>query len=251
MARSSGKTTGDQKTGSKTSGAATLTDATVVAHLQQNPDFLLRHPELVRLLTPPSRFEAVEESDSVVDMQGFMVSRLQSDLARARDNHDALISSARSNLASQDQVHRSVLAVLDARDFEHFINIVTNELPLILDVDTVTLCVESDGHDGPSTTPGVRAMTRGAVDRLLGDDTRILLRDRISDAEVVHGPAAGLVASDALARLAVSPKAPLALLAIGCREPDRFHSGQGTELLGFLAGVLERCLGRWLDLPPV
>lgn len=233
----------------KTSDTADLTDAAVVAHLRQNPDFLLRHPELVRLLTPPSRFEADRDGDSVVDMQGFMVSRLQSDLARARDNHDALISSARSNLSSQDQVHRSALAVLDARDFAHFINIVTNELPLILDVDTVTLCVESDGRDGPSATPGVRAMPRGAVDRLLGTDTRILLRDRISDAETVHGPAAGLVASDALARLTVSEKAPLALLAIGCREPDRFHTGQGTELLGFLSGVLERCLARWLDLP--
>ena len=110
----------------KTSDTADLTDAAVVAHLRQNPDFLLRHPELVRLLTPPSRFEADRDGDSVVDMQGFMVSRLQSDLARARDNHDALISSARSNLSSQDQVHRSALAVLDARDFAHFINIVTN-----------------------------------------------------------------------------------------------------------------------------
>ncbi|MDF1721616.1 MAG: DUF484 family protein [Minwuia sp.] len=226
-----------------------LSDEAVQAYLLANPDFLQRHPDLVRHLAPPSRFEDEEEANRVVDMQGFMVSRLQSDLERARDNHDALISSARSNLSSQGQIHQCALAVLDARDFAHFINIVTNELPLILNVDTVTLCVESDARDGASATPGVRAMARGQVDALLGNGTRILLRDRISDSEAVHGPAAGLVASDALARLAVNPKAPLALLAVGSREQDRFHAGQGTELLGFLAGVLERCLGRWLDLP--
>lgn len=237
------------RTKGKTAPDSPLTGDAVLTYLLANPGFLREHPELVRHLAPPSRFDDGEDGNRVVDMQGFMVSRLQSDLEQARDNHDALISSARSNLSSQSQIHRCALAVLDARDFAHFINIVTNELPLILDVDTVTLCVESDGHDGPSATAGVRAMNRGQVDVLLGADTRILLRDRVTDSEDVHGPAAGLVASDALARLAVNPKAPLALLAVGSREPDRFHAGQGTELLGFLAGVLERCLGRWLGLP--
>ena len=115
---------------------SSLSEDAVMAYLLANPDFLQQHPDLVRHPAPPSRFADAEDDNRVVDMQGFMVSRLQSDLERARDNHDALINSARSNLSSQSQIHRCALAVLDARDFEHFINIVTNELPLILDVDT-------------------------------------------------------------------------------------------------------------------
>jgi uncharacterized protein YigA (DUF484 family) len=40
----------------------------------------------------------------------------------------------------------------------------------------------------------------------------------------------------------------MGLLCIGTRKPEKFHPGQGTELLSFLARVLETTLGAWLDL---
>ena len=36
------------------------------------------------------------------------------------------------------------------------------------------------------------------------------------------------------------------LLAFGATDPLRFHPDQGTDLLAFLGGVLERSLRRWL-----
>ena len=98
-------------------------EATVAAYLADNPDFLVRHPELVQLLDAPSRFAAQADGANVVDMQTFMVGRLQADLARARRDQVELIQSARSNLTSQGQIHEAVLAALDARDFEHFVNL--------------------------------------------------------------------------------------------------------------------------------
>jgi uncharacterized protein YigA (DUF484 family) len=38
-------------------------------------------------------------------------------------------------------------------------------------------------------------------------------------------------------------------LCIGTRRPGRFHPGQGTELLGFLARSLGITIAAWLDLP--
>jgi uncharacterized protein YigA (DUF484 family) len=35
---------------------------------------------------------------------------------------------------------------------------------------------------------------------------------------------------------------------MGTRKPDKFHPGQGTELLNFLARALESTIGAWLDL---
>jgi len=66
---------------------------------------------------------------------------------------------------------------------------------------------------------------------------------------MVFGAAAGLVRSDTMLRLTISPAAPLGLLAFGTRHPGYFNPGQGTELLGFLARVLEHCIREWLDLP--
>lgn len=221
----------------------------VADFLDRHPDFLNRRPELLRRLAPPSRFaEEQEDGAEIVDMQGFMVTRLQRDLERTRDSHDELIQSARSNLSSQTQIHQAVLALLDGRDFEEFIHTVTHDLPLLLDVDAVSLCIESDGTKA-SRTQGVYVLPTGAVDEALGEDRRVLLRERAEGTERFFGPAAALVRSDALVRLTPNSHAPVALLALGSRETGRFHPGQGTELLAFMAEVLERCLRRWLNLP--
>ena len=69
---------------------------------------------------------------------------------------------------------------------------------------------------------------------------------------VDHDSPAGrdlLAASAALLRLKVSPEAPAGLLAIGARRAGKFHAGQGTELLGFLAKSLAVVIAGWLDLP--
>ena len=67
--------------------------------------------------------------------------------------------------------------------------------------------------------------------------------------DAAPGAAAGLVRSDALIRLDIAEAAPPTLIAFGSRQPDHFHPGQGTELLNFLARVLEITIRAWLDLP--
>ena len=67
-------------------------------------------------------------------------------------------------------------------------------------------------------------------------------------APALFGSAAGLVRSQALLRLDVSEHAPVGLLCIGTRRSDKFHPGQGTELLSFLARVTELTFAAWLDL---
>jgi len=76
----------------------------------------------------------------------------------------------------------------------------------------------------------------------------VLAADTPGDPEL-FGPGAGLVRSQALIRLQISSETPEGLLAFGSREPDMFHQGQGTELVCFLARVVERCIRSWLDLP--
>jgi uncharacterized protein YigA (DUF484 family) len=41
----------------------------------------------------------------------------------------------------------------------------------------------------------------------------------------------------------------MGLLALGSRVEGRFDPSQGTELLGFLARILELCIRTWLELP--
>ena len=58
-----------------------------------------------------------------------------------------------------------------------------------------------------------------------------------------------LADDEALIRLDIHSKAPAGILAFGSRNPDFFAPDQGTELVTFLARVVERCIKAWLTLP--
>lgn len=224
-----------------------LSAAQVKAYLTRHPGFLLEHPDLLELLTPP----ALRTGEGVVDMQRFVMERLQREVARLNDTHGELIAASRSNMTTQTQVHAAVLALLEATNFEHLIHIVTADFAELLDMDVVTLCVEgTDSRPSQIATSNVYVLPSGGVDRLLGDSRDILLRDVAPRSDLIFGPAASLVRSDALVRLRFNAFAPMGLLALGSRYEEKFHPGQGTELLQFLAMALQRSVRAWLDLPP-
>ncbi len=220
--------------------------AEVRGFLRGNPNFLEENPELLQILLPPS----AQQGDSVVDMQRFMVERLQREVERLKTLQKELIRAARSNLSSQNQIHAAVLAVLEAQTFAQVIEAVTTDFATLLDVDVVNLAIESVGDDvHPGLKQGVRVVERGAVGKLLDEGREVLLRSDIEGEVAIYGAAASLVRSDVIVRIDLGAHAPACLLAMGSRETKRFHAGQGTELLGFLGRVVASTIITWLNLP--
>ena len=175
---------------------------------------------------------------------------MRRDLADLAETRDALIDTGRNNLSSQARVHEAVLALLKARNFEHFIESLTTDLAVILDLDVIVVGVEQ-AEDGTVTPPcaGVMPLSPKMVDRLIGPGQNIVLRDHVNGDPEIFGPGAGLVHSEALIRLSFGRTAPSALLAFGARDGTHFEPGQGTELLRFMARVVETSIRGWLDLP--
>lgn len=241
-------------TGKRKSSAAhggTLANApeadAVRDYLLENPKFLTDNPDLLPLLRP----EAQHSGENVLDMGQIVARRLGDEVGRLNDQHEELLANGRANQAAQNQVHAAALALLDARGFEHLVHVVTRDLAEILGVDVVTLCVEAAG-DGPTRAPmgGVYVLAEGQVDRLLGPGASTFLAEVTHGDRELFGPAAELVRSQALVRLSPSPGSPPGLLALGSRNGDQYHAGQGTELLQFLSRLLERLFRAWLDLSP-
>lgn len=218
----------------------------VAAFLRAHPDFFAKHPELLRHLEAPKR----HRGNSVVDFQHYMVEKLQRDVeGMQRERHD-LIVTARDNLLNQTRVHAAVLALLEARDLATLLQSITTDLAVVLDLDVVTLVVESNGDNIPHVHgSGVRVVPPGTVERWL-EGRKIRLNDHKDGDPALYGEAAGLVKSEALLKLEISRLAPVGLLAFGSRSADMFHHGQGTELVGFLARTVELRLRAELDLPP-
>jgi hypothetical protein len=244
MAPPDGQSSGDS-TARALPDVATVERA-VADYLRQHPDFLARHPDLLSSMQPPQR----TLGDGVVDLQQAMVSRQRHEIDLLRQAQRHLIATSRGNAASQSRVHQAVLALIGATSFEHLIQIITEEMTLLLDVDAVGLAIERGRRPARTEVAGVQVLEPGTVDRLLGIGHEVLLRaEVVGDATVFGVSAAGLVRSDALVRLTVSRTGPAGLIALGCRTPGAFQPGQGTELLGFLAKVVELTFRAWLDLP--
>jgi uncharacterized protein len=233
--------------GSPAARASVIGGREVLAYLREHPNFLERYPEALRLLRPPSR----QTADGVVDFQHFMLERLRRDLARLRDEQHSLIATSRGNLASQCRVHKGVLTMLRAASFEQLLQTVTTDLAVLIDVDIVTLGIES--ATSPTTrlpVTGIHLLRAGTVEALLGPTRDVLLCTDIRGDPALYGGAAGLVRSQALLRLSFGGSAPAGLLCIGTRRPDTFHPGLGTELLSFLARTLEIRVAQWLGRAP-
>ena len=247
-----------------------------------DPDLVLGDAALMRALV--SRGEG-RGGGKVVDLRSVAMARLEARLDRLEAAHRTVIAAAYDNLAGTQQVHRAILRLLEARDLAAFVSGLSGEVASILRLDAVRLVIEDDGASEPvrgaevvpisgrpdpapdlapdASADGERASGFGAaaiprpvphgfIDARAapggGPAPSVTLRpggDLL--AEVGAVPAGCTIGSEACLTLDLGAEGPRAALLLGSRDEGQFAPGQGTELMEFLAGVLERALRRWLD----
>ncbi|MEE8393711.1 MAG: DUF484 family protein [Rhodospirillales bacterium] len=220
-----------------------ISSADIVDYLRSNPDFLTR-PGVFEAILPQGRWN----EEGVVDMQQFMLERLREEIENLRNCAREVIDTSRSNMSTQTRTHAAVLAMLSAGDFEHLLRIITDDVSLLLDVDVAVVCLEAARNPAPQlASPLIKRLEPGSVDRLLGaENDTVLANTFIDEGGDIFGEAAGLVRSAALARIRPGLTTPGGIMALGSRS-HAFHPNQGSELVSFLARVMERCLHRWLE----
>lgn len=210
----------------------------LVAH----PNFFEANSDLITDMVAANR----HSGDGVVDMQSFLVERLQKQVSDLKSVQANLVNATRSNLHTQNMVHKSIKAILSATSISHFVHILTQDLPEYLDVDVITLCVEDGSIALPAMT-GLQRLKKGNIGKANWNADDILMRPSAPKSKAVFGPAKDLVSSDALIRLDVPLLNAPSMLAIGSREIGHFHSDQGTDLLCFLAACVQSSLQMWLE----
>lgn len=223
---------------------------TVKAFIRANPEVIADDPELLGVIIPAS----YSEDGIVYDMQRFAIDRLKAQSDEVVRQRDRAMNALRINAAVGAQMQNAILAVLEARNFEDMIRIVTEKLGPILDMDRIVLCMEEtqEGLIDDMTAVekiGVRIMPECGVDALLGEGGNTVLEAETHGPALAFGPNGRDMKSYALVRLAVSSIAPPGLLAIGSKSPHTFDPRQATDQLEFLARVLERQVRAWLSLP--
>jgi len=223
----------------------TLKDKDILEWLKANPSFLQRHPDILEHLNPPME----NMGRKVADFQHYMVQRLKKDKDAITSTTRDLIEVSRVNMNSVTRIQEATLKLLEARNFIQFIQAITMDLGTILDVDMAVLVVESSGSEIPNIhASGIKVVPAGTIDQWMSGET-VMLQSDIQGSEAIYGGGARLVRSQAVLRVDISMQTPPAVLCFGSRDPEMFRDGQGTELIGYLARVVERCFRQWLEVP--
>lgn len=229
------------KTGAAGAEASDLNPEQVVDYLARHPEFFENNGSLFATMAAPGRWSG----GGVVDIQKVMLDKRLEEIEELRNCAIEVIETSRTNMTVQTRTHAAVLALLTAATFEQLVRVVGEDLPLLLDVDVAVMAFEAgDQSLAALVSSETRYLRKGSVDELIGEDKDVRLIRELNDDGTVFGGAAGLVRSAAFARLRPGRTTPAGMLALGSRS-GTFHPGQGSEMLQFLARVLEACVQRW------
>lgn len=215
----------------------------VALFLRAHPDFFQTRADLLTALTPPS----VDHGDrKVVDFQSAMVRALQKGKDALQAEQGRIVDVVRANMSNLARIHQGVLALLDAPDLPSLITAIREDLALMVGVDHAGIAVDRGSLLAvPLMEAGCPALPAGRIAAHMGERTTDL--GPVGAATIgMFGPEGGsLVRSQALAVMRLNSPSPDALLYFGSREVEYYQPGQATDLLQFLASVVERLVRRW------
>ncbi|PRX38253.1 hypothetical protein SAMN05216257_103221 [Meinhardsimonia xiamenensis] len=222
------------------------------ARILSDPEVILEDPEVMAALVAANERLM---GGNIVDLRGVAMERLEARLKRLEETHAQVIAAAYENLAGTNRVHRAVLRLMEATEFEDFLACLSSEMPELLRVQAIRLVVETEASpDDPAVRRLGDVLTvadPGFIEGYLTQGRnvparQVTLRQLQPDSEVIYGAAVGWVRSEACLRLDFGPGNLPGMLCLGAEDPHQFKPSQGTDLLAFFAGVFERLMRRWL-----
>jgi uncharacterized protein YigA (DUF484 family) len=212
---------------------APLEAAAVRRFLADNPEFLREDHGLL------GELGLKVAAGNVVDFGPAAIARVHAAHQREAMQRQQLEEIARANFSAQAQTHGAVIDVLDAHDHADLAARVDQLAQRRFGLAAGVIAVEDD-----HAPAGWRRLVEGQVDMIVGDHGLARL-GVLPTALGLFGERQGEVRSMALVRMAIWEPARQALLAFGSGDPEGFSPDMGSELVAFLARVVERTAERW------
>ncbi len=198
----------------------------IASYLVAHPDYFQRHPDALAAIDIP---HPTGDAVSLIERQ---VRTLRDQASNYRRQLENLVSVARENDALAKRLHRLTLALIETHSFDEVLNTLQDELREQFKADAVEMKLfaseqlEAHGHEaGPALFRDFLKRARPNCGQL--DKAKL---------EYLFGPQAGETGSAALIPLTAPPLA--GVLAIGSRDPQRFHEGKSVDFLQRLAEVV-------------
>jgi len=200
---------------------------------QQISDYLIRHPDFFeRHADALAAIDIPHPTGDAVSLIERQVRTLREQSIGYRKQLEHLVSVARENDALAKRLHRLTLALIETQTFDEVLNTLQDELREQFKADAVEMKLfASEQLDAHAHEPGP-ALFRDFLKRARPNCGQL---DK-AQLEYLFGPQAGETGSAALIPLSAPPMS--GVLAIGSRDPERFHEGKSVDFLQRLAEVV-------------
>ncbi len=211
-------------------------------YLLANPDFLLRHDDLLDALKLPEEWA---EIDNVVDFRSALIANLQNQLNIRDAENRELFSIARVNHNYQQNIHRLVMKMVACESQQDLLNMLSHTMPKQLEVEKITLCLvpQADTEHLLQNIMGdnIRLIS-GKILHLLGGE-KTLQRKHIEGEPEIYGTKiydAGQIHSDIL--IAIDLYDCRGFMAFGSCAPEQFDQTLEADYMIFLTNIFVQML---------
>ena len=215
---------------------APLQPAAVRRFLSDNPEFLTGDFGLLDELGL-----RVAAAGNVVDFGPAALARVHAAHQREASQRQMLEETARANFVAQAQTLGAVIDLLEARNLSDLARRLDELAQQRFGLSAGVIALESES----GSPAGWRMLVEGQVDLLLGGAQRLARMGFVPTAMGLFGDRGEAIASMAMVRTAIWEPARQGLIAFGSSNPEAFTEDMGTELVAFLARVVERTAERW------
>ncbi len=216
----------------------------VLEFLRDNPDLLTRYPELVVELRVP------HPCGGAVSLVEHQVSVLRDRNRRLKRQLRELIENARDNQALVQRLLRLSLNLFECRDVGEIVDRIYCALTDDFEIELATVRLFSPpqlGADrGLAEFVDLDDQTRNLFEHVLQKGKPVCGRLHPAQLDFLFGTHRAEIGSSALLPLGEAGR--IGMLAMGSRDPGRFHPAQGTEFLSHVAELLTRAIKPYLQV---
>jgi len=215
-----------------------LPEEAVVEYLQQHPEFLTHHADLLADISIPPA------GDATVSLIEHKITQLREENQQWQRKWNELVAVAQENEQLNDRIRRLIVALISVTEIDDFFHTLYSTLCNEFNTDTVVVrCFE---------VPGSSNERQEFVEY---DAQVFTLFDNVLEN---HQPLCGQLAMEQLdylfpnSKIASAALIPLSthksrgLLAMGSHDASRFHTDMATDFLKYLGEVLSQLLRIWV-----
>lgn len=219
---------------------ATATAAEVEGFLRDNPDFLLRNPQLLKNL------QLSHQAGGATSLIEKQVEVLRSDRAELQRKLQAMQEEAASNEVLLGGVNKLIRELISLETPQDLLQHLQTNLKSVFGLDTVLLCLEPRDQLDCSDWPATRLLDAGGSKNISAEIYN--LKTYVGRAPARLRQSLKLQDDDRAASVALLqlPLDQPAFLLLGHGDERRFESSMATDFVEHLAAVLAALLERHL-----